>query len=132
MALIKCPECGKEISDKAGSCPGCGCPLSEMITSGLVRIKIPNNIVEGGIGLFCSRDAVIYDANYKRLWNGKHGDNARFTIDKPTDIIIDLGSMANEIKGKVCPNRKYSCVQDMGLHWRATYRLTEVDFIDSD
>ncbi len=27
MALIKCPECGKQISDKAGSCPGCGCPI---------------------------------------------------------------------------------------------------------
>lgn len=27
MALIKCPECGKEISDKASSCPNCGCPI---------------------------------------------------------------------------------------------------------
>lgn len=27
MALIKCPECGKEISDKAVSCPQCGCPI---------------------------------------------------------------------------------------------------------
>ena len=24
MALIKCPECGREISDKAPTCPGCG------------------------------------------------------------------------------------------------------------
>lgn len=29
MALIICPECGKEISDKAISCPHCGCPASE-------------------------------------------------------------------------------------------------------
>lgn len=27
MALINCPECGKEISDKANSCPHCGCPI---------------------------------------------------------------------------------------------------------
>lgn len=27
MALIKCPECGKEISDKAGACPHCGCQI---------------------------------------------------------------------------------------------------------
>lgn len=26
--IIKCPECGKEISDKAASCPSCGCPSS--------------------------------------------------------------------------------------------------------
>ena len=28
MALIICPECGKEISSKASSCPNCGCPIS--------------------------------------------------------------------------------------------------------
>lgn len=27
MALIKCPECGKDISDKATTCPNCGCPI---------------------------------------------------------------------------------------------------------
>ena len=27
MALIKCDECGREISDKAAACPGCGAPL---------------------------------------------------------------------------------------------------------
>ena len=30
MALIKCPECGKEISDKAGACPHCGCPIGNV------------------------------------------------------------------------------------------------------
>lgn len=28
MALINCPECGKEISDKATSCPHCGNPIN--------------------------------------------------------------------------------------------------------
>lgn len=28
MALIECLECKKEISDKAVSCPSCGCPVS--------------------------------------------------------------------------------------------------------
>jgi len=27
MSLIKCNECGKEISDKAETCPNCGCPI---------------------------------------------------------------------------------------------------------
>lgn len=31
MALINCPECGRKISDKADSCPGCGCPSSDFI-----------------------------------------------------------------------------------------------------
>ena len=29
MALIKCEECGKEISDKANACPNCGYPLEK-------------------------------------------------------------------------------------------------------
>lgn len=28
MALIKCPECGKQISDKAKNCPSCGIPAA--------------------------------------------------------------------------------------------------------
>lgn len=28
MALINCPECSKEISDKATACPHCGCPIN--------------------------------------------------------------------------------------------------------
>lgn len=31
MALIKCPECGKEISDKADKCINCGFPLEEFL-----------------------------------------------------------------------------------------------------
>lgn len=30
MALLKCPECGNQVSDKAASCPQCGHPVSEM------------------------------------------------------------------------------------------------------
>ena len=30
MALIKCPECGKEVSDKASACIHCGYPLAEL------------------------------------------------------------------------------------------------------
>lgn len=29
MALIKCQECGKEISDKAKTCVNCGCPIKD-------------------------------------------------------------------------------------------------------
>jgi hypothetical protein len=27
MAIIKCNECGKDVSDKAKNCPNCGCPI---------------------------------------------------------------------------------------------------------
>ena len=33
MALIKCSECGCEVSDKATACPNCGCPIEKTITT---------------------------------------------------------------------------------------------------
>ena len=33
MSLIKCPECEKEVSDKAATCPYCGCPISNVVDS---------------------------------------------------------------------------------------------------
>lgn len=31
MALIKCSECGTEVSDRADKCPKCACPISSGI-----------------------------------------------------------------------------------------------------
>lgn len=30
MALIKCPECGNEVSSSAASCPKCGYPIANL------------------------------------------------------------------------------------------------------
>lgn len=30
MAIIKCPECGREVSDKAPACPNCGYPIASV------------------------------------------------------------------------------------------------------
>lgn len=29
MSLINCPECDREISDRAAACPHCGCPVDD-------------------------------------------------------------------------------------------------------
>lgn len=132
MALINCPECNKEISDKASACPNCGCPLSEIVKGGTVRIKMPNNIVQGIAGLFSSRKAVVKDRDGFILWEGSHGENASLYVEEPRDIIIELGGWANPVSGTIEPKRKYSLVQDLGVHMLATFRLTEVDIIDAD
>ena len=33
MSLIRCSECGKEISDKANTCPHCGAPVEKSETA---------------------------------------------------------------------------------------------------
>ena len=42
MALINCPECGKEVSDKAEACPFCGYPIT--VGSKEVEQEIPSMI----------------------------------------------------------------------------------------
>lgn len=50
MALIKCPECGKEISDKAKKCPNCGKILIEDIILKKVCMEcgkeVPDDVIE--------------------------------------------------------------------------------------
>jgi hypothetical protein len=47
MALINCPECSKEISDKASTCIGCGCPVGNLKQSSI--LKEHNNISKEGL-----------------------------------------------------------------------------------
>lgn len=133
MALIKCMECGKEVSDKATACPNCGCPLAEMITKGIVKIKMPRTeqIADGFVGLLSSKNVTVKTSRGWNLWSGQHGQTATFEIDEPMDIVIDLGKWGNQVSGRIKPKTKYELVQDLGIHLKATFRLSEVDVIDS-
>jgi len=46
MAIIKCLECGKDISNKALSCPNCGVPLNENISDDIISSKNETNNIE--------------------------------------------------------------------------------------
>lgn len=45
MAMIKCPECGRDISDAASACPGCGAPVRK--ADCMVRFERPRAIIWG-------------------------------------------------------------------------------------
>ena len=44
MSLMNCPECGKEISDRAASCPNCGYPISPEPQPPNERIVSPDHV----------------------------------------------------------------------------------------
>ena len=66
MALVKCIECGKEISDKAISCPYCGCPISNInnkttevtITSQPTQVENKNSVF--GIVALCTAGLSLF------------------------------------------------------------------------
>lgn len=67
MALIKCPECGKEISDKTKKCPECGYPIKKLNKkSGTKRKIIISLIIVIGIIFIISITVIII-----KLSNGK-------------------------------------------------------------
>ena len=41
MAMIKCAECGEEISSKAKKCPSCGYPLKRKNKLKIVTVQNP-------------------------------------------------------------------------------------------
>lgn len=47
MAIIKCTECGKEISDKAPACLGCGAPILNAASVSVVN-SAPIRVVRAG------------------------------------------------------------------------------------
>ncbi|MCL2375490.1 MAG: leucine-rich repeat protein [Firmicutes bacterium] len=49
MALIKCPECKREVSDQAASCPGCAFPINkQQYTSASVQKSLPQDYLASG------------------------------------------------------------------------------------
>lgn len=72
MSLINCPECGKEISDKAGKCPNCGYPIQRINHCKLCgkEIEVGQEVCEK-----CMKDYEISN-NYKT-------ENSKVDLDKP-------------------------------------------------
>lgn len=52
MALIACPECGKEISDAARSCPHCGYAIRESAAKQIKRTPLTQKTPSRWYGMF--------------------------------------------------------------------------------
>lgn len=126
MALIKCPECGKDVSDKAQSCINCGCPLAAVNPSGDVTVAV------NGPGMV---KMYIFDLETgKELWCGRNGEVARFTVEKETEISV-IGSMEKNhpergAKATVRGGRRYE-YKMLQSFWGGKYVINEIDIIDS-
>lgn len=62
MALIRCIECGKEISSRAKACPNCGCPLDD--EENVLPVQVQNANVVPVSDEPASRDEVVKHITY--------------------------------------------------------------------
>ena len=86
MSMINCPECGEKISNKAESCPHCGCPKSEFKGAVLKPTWNSMNICprcgyidSGGYNCgYCSHDMINTGVTKEALKNGVYGNGAKW------------------------------------------------------
>ena len=84
MALIKCPECGKDISDRAPSCIHCGCPISFAAPqNGKIIIKAQTNPIDFTVHQLTFD---IYTTQGKKLCTIEPGRVLTVEIDRDTEV----------------------------------------------
>ena len=59
MALVSCPECGKEISDAARSCPHCGYAMRESAASQVKRTPLTEKKPSHASGIFLCTGGMV-------------------------------------------------------------------------
>lgn len=134
MALIKCPECGKEISDKASSCPNCGYPIESLSQEGIVKIKV--SVLKAPTGLNGNQKVSILSDN-NVLWEGKSGEVAELYFHGETYVTIkyhiSLMHYGGECSGIIDPakSKKYNVSARQGI-MSTKLVLQPVDVFDAD
>ena len=134
MAMIKCPECGKDVSDKAKSCPHCGCPIESLSPSGTVKIKV--SVLKAPTGLNGNQTVSIF-SNNNVIWEGNSGEVAELFFEGATNIKVkyhmSLMHYGGECSGIVDPakSKKYNVSARQGI-MSTKLVLQPVDVFDSD
>lgn len=92
MALIKCPECGREISDRAGSCPGCGCPVKvQSINNNEVLCSIDG--VNGQLYLYANRVVIKRKGVLAKMTQGFFKGEKEIFLDQISGVQIKRGNL---------------------------------------
>jgi len=80
MALIKCSECGKDVSDKASSCPNCGNPIGVGNKATVVQIdSAPSKRRKYRIWLLVFTPMFFVGSFFSLIW-GLAGGDGQFGI----------------------------------------------------
>lgn len=131
MAMIKCPECGHDVSDKAKSCPHCGFAVADNRSDGDIRVKLTY--------IYDYPQKVVISTSTGVLWEGHAGQTADFYLDKATTIhikyyITKMMGANMECDGYIDPakGKRYQIQQKAPGFFKPKICLNRVDVIDSD
>jgi len=143
MALINCPECGTEVSDKAKSCPKCAYPIQEapikqtergnnfppgwvifvvVVIAIIAYSRIPDNITVKEIIRKAAPPVVPTVVQNKHFLNGSYPDVFNINLNKGVAIFtLSLNSNKQQhISVKVIDPGKsdgYHVINETGKSW---------------
>lgn len=102
MAMINCPECGKEISDKAAACPNCGVPIAAVNNDVMIRFPVwQGQLVNNKCYVYNSKDdSVIVQA--------RQGETVTFECNGPMEIYIVAKGFFGKPEATVKPGERYN------------------------
>ena len=128
MALIKCSECGKEVSDKATSCPNCGVPiennsnaLKDTLKIGIEVEKDPNTITH-------------YNCNIYKITNGNKikiaqcKEEQSIAIECSENMLLQFEFDLRKEQYEVVPGKNYKVNFEKGFLFSKMF-IEEVDNI---
>ncbi|HEY0294621.1 MAG TPA: hypothetical protein VGC69_04700 [Bordetella sp.] len=93
MALISCPECARQISDKAAACPSCGCPISvsEKMQQSTAAMNAPVQTVtlSKSRGVYIILGLLFGYLGFHNFYAGQHGRGAIKLILLLVTVVLD-------------------------------------------
>ena len=94
MAIIQCPECGQNVSDKAEKCIHCGCPLD--------RVAEKSNgslVVYGYTGWFLNKPKVRIYLDGEYIGDVSHNAKTKeIPITKPTTVEFKRAGLSTSVR----------------------------------
>ena len=119
MPLIKCSDCGKEISDRSKVCIHCGCPIEGQESRLIVYGVRQNYLLGAAIKLY--RDGQMI---------AKVPKGGKFEIDVDKDFELSVKCGINPSSPKIeIRSGKLTKIQIVCDRLLGTFRLEEIDFI---
>ena len=93
MALISCEECGREVSDKAAACVGCGAPISGANGNGSAQGVLRNDSVSPATSKFVCPSCSLTDRT--QVFKSVVAEELQFSS---TDSTISLSAISNTVR----------------------------------
>ena len=122
MALIKCEDCGKDVSDKAASCPNCGAPIASKKDDVMIRFPVWK-------GQMFSNKCYVYNSDTnEEIACGKQGETVYFKCNEPMNIYVVVKGSFGKPGATVNPGDRY----DVGYRGFGKIYLSKVDTISGN